>query len=93
MKLVGTGVTLSHGDERDSVSEGHFIEQFGCIVQGIRLNIEVKKNVLRKQVKRSASLENVAVEALPCIWVTILNGLLEQVGVGMGIQRTKVMVK
>jgi len=53
-------------------------------MQGIGLNVKVKKNVLSKQVKRSATLENVAVEMFSCVRVgAVSNNLLEHVGVGM----------
>lgn len=86
MELVVTRVTLSQGDKRDGVSEWHFIEQFGCIVQEAELNIRVEENVLGEQVERKASLENVAVHALPRVWVAVADRLLEHVGIGMGIQ-------
>lgn len=90
IELMGTGVTLSQGDKSDGVSERHFIKQFGSIMQGIGLNIKVKKNVLSEQVKRSATLENVTVEMLPSVWVgAVLDNLLEHVGVGMRIQSRK----
>jgi hypothetical protein len=59
-------------------------------MQTIGLNIEVKKNVLSKQVKRSATLENVAMEMLSGIWVgAASNNLLKHLGVGMRIQSSK----
>ncbi|PNY08039.1 hypothetical protein L195_g004550 [Trifolium pratense] len=62
-------------------------------MQGIGLNIKVKKNVLSKQVKRSATLENVAVEMLSGVRVgAVSNNLLEHVSVGMRIQSSKTLL-
>jgi hypothetical protein len=59
-------------------------------MQRIGLNIKVKKNVLSKQVKRSATLENMAMEMLSSIWVgAVSNNLLEHLGIGMRIQSSK----
>jgi len=59
-------------------------------LQGIGLNVKVKKNVLSDQVERSATLENVTVEMLSGVQVgTILNNLLDHVGIGMRILSSK----
>lgn len=89
---MGTGETLGQGDERNGVSEGHFVEQFGSVLQKAEMNIGVEKNVLGEQVQRRAVLENVAVEALPCVGVAVSDGLLEHVGVGMGIHIQRSLV-
>lgn len=86
MELLGMRVTLSQGDKRDGIGERHFVKQFGCIIQVMRLNIKVEENVLSEQVETNTSLENMTVEVLPHVCVAVSNSLLEHVGVVMRIQ-------
>ena len=65
MKLARTGEAIGQGDERGGVEEGHFVEQFGGVMEGVEVDVSVEKNVLGEEVQRGGSLENVAVEALP----------------------------
>lgn len=94
MELMGTSKSLSQGDERDSISEWHFVEQLRSIVERVKRNVKVEKYVLGEQVQRNRTLENVGVESLAQVGVTVLDSMLEHASIRMRIEeRRLVMVK